>query len=764
MPEQVDIVELYNIYEQNTLRYPKILTILSEELGVSVTSLRNLGVGFNPTNQSWIFPERNAKGTVIGLLQRFPDGKKYMVKDSGSKRGLTYAINKIDDANKYISGKHNWTRVEKGKTPCCPLCGKFDGCLLPARDIKNPPAIVCVHIPEGAVKSLNLGYLHILDPQRNKISSNSLLFQTNNLPIIVVEGATDVLAAMDLGFTAVGRPSAEGGVKLLTKLLVARNVVIVGENDAGAGQAGMDKVFHALKEICKSTVKVLPPEGIKDFRQWKNEGLIQEQFLEYVETAGITTENAEIFEDDIAHTVARTWLKQEKTKSGIIILRKHKNQWYEFRDTSYQLLRDESFRGQLYSFLDGKDYYRETPSGEIVIAPYKPTRAKVADIIDALNQWCPVVQEPPTWLVDSKNLNPERLIVFQNGILDVQRYIFDGQIRMYGATPKLFATNIIPYDFNENLESKLWDDFLHQIFNDNEEKILLLSQWFGYNCLPDMSFEKLMLFTGRPRSGKSTVLDTMQSMLGENQCCQTSFQSLTGSFGYQPLLNKLTALIGDAKSPRAGEASSVLEKILQITGGDAVSVNRKGITQIPTVRLKCRFTIVMNDLPAFTDHARALEPRLNLLVFNNSYENREDRTLKRRLKEEAQKGRLINFALHGLRDLYTKKQFIEPEDSIETLQDFRHIATPVSTFTEECLILLPPGSTTYVRKDQLYDIWKGWCLEQGRKPGFKEQFGRWFISACRHAKQIRQRIGKERFYAYGGIKIREEAFRKYMGK
>jgi len=129
MPEQIDFAELYNLYEKNTLQYPKILTILSEDLNISTISLRNLGVGFNPANQSWIFPERNSKGEVTGLLQRFSDGKKFMVK--GSRRGLIYAINRADIKDKYASGKENWIRVSQTKP--CPLCGKADGCLLPAK-------------------------------------------------------------------------------------------------------------------------------------------------------------------------------------------------------------------------------------------------------------------------------------------------------------------------------------------------------------------------------------------------------------------------------------------------------------------------------------------------------------------------------------------------------------------------------------------------------------------------------------------------------
>jgi phage/plasmid-associated DNA primase len=275
-----------------------------------------------------------------------------------------------------------------------------------------------------------------------------------------------------------------------------------------------------------------------------------------------------------------------------------------------------------------------------------------------------------------------------------------------------------------------------------------------------------MLFTGRPRSGKSTVLETLQAMLGERQCCETSFQSLTGSFGYQPLLGKLSAIIGDAKSPKSGDSNSVLEKILHITGGDAVSVNRKGLKELPNVHLKCRFTIAMNDLPAFTDHSRALEARLNIMTFNNSYIGHEDRTLKRRLRQEAAGGKIVNFALRGLKDLRTLKDFAVPESSESALQQFREICSPIMSFVTECCEVPEEAfdkNKFYVSKDQLFDIWKAWCIQQGRQHGFKESFCRWFLATCPNVTTVRKHIGPIRQYVFEGVCVTEEAFKEYFG-
>ncbi|MBE3139528.1 MAG: hypothetical protein IMZ53_02990 [Thermoplasmata archaeon] len=758
-----DLQDLLYKFRANVLKYPAILELLSKDLGVSTEALQALEVGFHPRNQSWIFPERDAQGNVIGLMQRYLDGKKYMLKDTGSKRGLIYAVNQEADNERYSPGKHNWVRVSAGQP--CPLCGKHDGCLLPIINPESPAAVICVHISKGAIKPVSLGYLHVLKPEENKVGFKGPLLHPSEYPVLVVEGASDVAVAWDLGFTVVGRPSAEGGMSGLRELLGGRDVVVIGENDAGAGIKGMESAFKTLKDVCKSVSKLLPPEGIKDLRIWKNRyGLTKEGLLEYIEQHTDASSNPDIFEDDVASTIANEWIRRERTVDGCVTIRNYGGQWVEWAGQCYNNLETDVFRGQMYDFLNGKRYYKTTKEGTTV-EPYKPTRAKVNDIVDALNRWCPIVGDPPRWLIKTDLPEPINLIVFNNGILDVNEYV-QGRIKFYNPNPGLFSFDALPYDFDEDLESDVWEQFLQEIYSGNEEKIRLLAQWFGYNCVPDMSFEKLMLLTGRPRSGKSTVLETLQAVLGERQCCETSFQSLTGSFGYQPLLGKLAAIIGDAKSPKTGDANAVLEKILHITGGDAVSVNRKGLKELPNVHLKCRFTIAMNDLPCFTDHSRALEPRLNIITFENSYVGHEDRTLKRRLREEAAAGKLINFALRGLKDLRLKKDFIMPESSEMALQQFRDIASPVISFVNDCCEI-PEGAYDenkfYITKDQLFDIWKAWCLNQGRQHGFKESFCRWFMATCPQIKTVRKRIGNKRPYVFEGIKITEDAFKEYFG-
>jgi hypothetical protein len=92
--------------------------------------------------------------------------------------------------------------------------------------------------------------------------------------VLLVEGATDVAAAVSLGLAAVGRPSNAGGVDDLAQLLRGLDVLVVGERDQKAsgqwpGRDGAAGVATRLgTEWQKAVDWVLPPDNAKDVRAW----------------------------------------------------------------------------------------------------------------------------------------------------------------------------------------------------------------------------------------------------------------------------------------------------------------------------------------------------------------------------------------------------------------------------------------------------------------------------------------------------------------
>jgi len=750
--------EDFEIYKQNI--FPVMLEALAEDLGCKISSLQQLEVGFYPGKQVWVFAERNHKGEIIGLPFRTMDGKKWMAK--GSKRGLIYPYNEnaLEGEKRYEAGRFHWVRIQEAGIEC-PICGKPDWCMVSSDNPEDPSAVLCSRIKEGSVRPISeSGFLHLQKSGTKNSLHNQTILPETDLPILIVEGASDVLAALDLGFMAIGRPSAGGGMEELKQMpLTGKEIWAVGENDAGAGKKGMEKTLLNLEHLTDNILCVMPPEGMKDLRQWTSYGLTQEELFTYVGNfgqAGITDPN--VFPDDIAQTIAKRFLDRYRDDEGIQTLRSYRGKWAIWKGGKYGCIDQDIFRGVLYSFLDGKQFVRVTKTG-VDVAAYKPTRAKVNDIIDALSSRCPISGVPPVWIDQKNRPDTYNLLAFKNGILNIDEFC-RGNIKLLKPTPDLFTFATLPYTYDPESWSDLFDEYCDITFNTDEDCIKLLAQWFGYNIVFDTRYEKLMMFVGQRRSGKSTILSAMEAMLGPEQCGSTSLPMLANPFGLSPLVGKSTVIAGDIKgTARRAEMDAALEVILRITGRDRVPINQKYVEPYDA-ELPCRFTMAMNDLPLFTDHSQAIIARTLILPFPNCYEGKEDFALKDRIKKEAAGGKLINFALWGLKDLRKTGRFIEPKVSTEQINQFKELTAPMSVFIDECC----NEGAVEISKDQVYEAWKAWCDACDRKPGNRMLFGRWFTQYAPMVTNVRKNINGERVYVYQGITLKPWVFNKYLGR
>jgi putative DNA primase/helicase len=742
---------------------PAMLADLGTTLGVSPESLTKLGIGWFPLEACWVFPERDEKGTVIGLVRRYRDKdatgriKKFCVPES--RRGLTYQLNQeIGDA--YIAGKQNWIQVEKAGVNC-PICGHGDWCLVSVENPEDPNAVICGRRAEGATRPLGeAGYLHIRKDAG--IVSHAAVLPMSDVPVLVVEGQSDVAAANDLGFVGVGKPSASGGLGYLASILTGRSVIIIGENDSGAGKLGMEKTFEALRPVIKDLVRIMPPADIKDLRAWKQRGLTQEQLLEAAKSGSRDT-SGDILEDKSPLAIAELWLRTERSHNGIPILRKYLGEWCLWNGTHYTMIDEEAdIRGTLYRFLQMKKYRDFGSKGEVSLKPFDPNRSKVADVIDALTMTCPIAEEPPCWL--GEKLAPaDSILTFTNGLLDTEKWIEQPGLGLIAHTPEYFCLSSLPYEYDPKAGCPVWLKFLEEVFPEDPVSRDLLQEWFGYNMLPNTSYEKLMMLVGRPGAGKGTVLEALRSILGHSQVVSTSFDALTSDFGLAPLMGKLAAILPDAHTTKRGDAMKALEVVKSISGRDFVSVNRKYLPHVESCRLSCRITIGVNDLPDLPDHARTLERRLLLLYFSQSFSDRADIHLKDKVAAEAQG--IAMWALEGLRRLRIRGVFSDPESSRPITESFRNQISPITEFSEECCNF---GNTEkhWSLKQMMYDAWMAWAKAQGLGNSLaystRAKFDQRFLSLNIGVIPQRKNIRGVQTAGYLGVRLTDDAASRYL--
>ncbi len=102
-------------------------------------------------------------------------------------------------------------------------------------------------------------------------------------PVLIGEGASDVLAGVTMGLAVVGRPSNTGGVEHLAELLQGREVVVVGAHDEkpDGRYPGRDGAQHVARNLARRWGRpvrwAMPPAGTKDVRAFWTDPSIDDE-------------------------------------------------------------------------------------------------------------------------------------------------------------------------------------------------------------------------------------------------------------------------------------------------------------------------------------------------------------------------------------------------------------------------------------------------------------------------------------------------------
>jgi putative DNA primase/helicase len=292
-----------------------------------------------------------------------------------------------------------------------------------------------------------------------------------------------------------------------------------------------------------------------------------------------------------------------------------------------------------------------------------------------------------------------------------------------------------------------WLRFLAELWPDDREMIEVLQEVIGYVLAGGTEQQKLFMLVGPKRTGKGTILRVTSALLGSENVAAPTLSSLATNFGLAPLVGKPLAAISDARLGSRRDALIAVERLLSISGEDAITVDRK-FKDAWTGHLPTRFVLLTNELPQFTDASGALASRFIILTFQNSFYGRENPRLTDELLEEAPA--IFNWALVGLDRLCERGHFVQPRASRAAMQHLEDLASPVSAFVRERCTLDPEA---IIRKDDLWEAWKAWAEEVGVKTGSRDVLIRDLRAAQPQIRSTRPTIDEKRVYMLTGLRI-----------
>ncbi len=313
------------------------------------------------------------------------------------------------------------------------------------------------------------------------------------------------------------------------------------------------------------------------------------------------------------------------------------------------------------------------------------------------------------------------LIAFRNGVYDITT----GTLEKHTADNVI--TNLIDWNYNATAYSQIADNTLNKLSCNDPDIRKLLEEIIGYCFFRRNELGKAFILLGDKSNGKSTYLDLVRFILGENNTSSLALQELGSRFKTGELFNKL-ANIGDDIPDTWVPDPSIFKKVVT---GDRLSAEYKGTNPFEFCPY-AKMLLSANDMPRIDDKTGAVKRRLIPVPFKAVFSPNDpdyDPYIKHKLRTEEAVEYLIKVGIEGLKrvlenDSFTTNATIEAE-----LQNIDYTNNPILQFIDDT------GTDAIINHStaEVYDAYKSYCIVGNYQPVSKNSF----------IKQINTRLGTE---------------------
>ena len=563
------------------------------------------------------------------------------------------------------------------------------------------------------------------------------------------EGPGDMLALMaaipaeqqaeNLVFTNAGGATEHPRPEFLRGLAGRKAVVVMDSDEPGqiGGRRWAEAMAaHAVEvRLVKLPYEITPTHG-KDLRDFLNDEHTFTDLQELAAESEIIYRTKDDAKDIDAGPEAAEFLGKTE-QDGVWKLRFYRGSFCFHTRGAYIEMPLSDVRGQLIEYLDERFSKLDTRSTSNVLDCVK-AKARLSHRT-----------EPPAWIGEKPGPWPaDQVLAARNALIHLPSLV-EGRDFSIPPTPRFFTTTALDYDFNAHAPTpKRWEEFLFQLWPDDTQTIKTLQEIFGYCLMLDTRQQKIFLLIGPKRSGKGTIARVLRALIGNANVAGPTLASLATNFGLWPLLGKSLAIISDARLSGRTDSAIVVERLLSISGEDALTVDRKNLEPV-TGKLNTRLVILTNELPRLGDASGALTSRIIALRLTKSFYGRENHNLTDNLLAELPG--ILLWAIEGWQRLRVRKHFTQPDSALELMGEFNDLASPISQFIRECCTIETGAN---VPRDTLYDRFVEWAKSKGRNHvDDAAGFGRQLRAALPNLGDTRHRIEGKLIRFYEGITL-----------
>lgn len=323
---------------------------------------------------------------------------------------------------------------------------------------------------------------------------------------------------------------------------------------------------------------------------------------------------------------------------------------------------------------------------------------------------------------------PANLIPLENGIYDLR----GGTLLPH--SPNNFFTYKHPIRYIPEAKCPVIESYLKGVVGTDRDREILLDI-VGLCIYRQRITRNFFVLVGGGHNGKTLFISLVRTFLGKSRVVSLTPQSLSEDvFAPAQLYDKHANLGADIPGGIIKDTAI----IKSATGGDAISVQRKGVDR-DEKEVYCEFVWASNNPPKISEDTLAIWDRLVVVSFpytfveepKNSSEKKADVEIENRMNTQEELSGLFNLVIQRLPMLLIKKRLSVAIDPRETRREYRSFSDTPAVFVDEACeeIEYIPGdarnsSTGYITAEEAYREYKLWCKANHTSPVSANKFGR----------------------------------------
>ena len=258
----------------------------------------------------------------------------------------------------------------------------------------------------------------------------------------------------------------------------------------------------------------------------------------------------------------------------------------------------------------------------------------------------------------------------------------------------------LPIIYDPKATCPLTDKFFDTILDAEQRQTV--EEWLGYYFFRNYQFKKAIIFVGQGDTGKTTLLEVIDFMLGKENISAVSLQKMTSDrFAAAHMFEKHGNLVDELSAKDIVDTGNF--KIA--TGGGSISGEYKFGNQFSFNNFS-KLTFACNKIPDVKDFDdEAYFNRWMPIRFEKTIEHKIPNFIKN-LTTDAERSGLFNLAMVGLDRLLTNGGFSYNKTAMDTKREMMRSGSSIAQFAAEACV---KDLGAEISKEDLYTAYTDFC-------------------------------------------------------